>query len=149
MPPRSVLLNVFTNVHGWGKESGVHETVEEVAHNGVESRRGSEQSDKGSNEAQRVAACAAVEAPTSTCAVCQNSAASNRSPLLRCSRCRGAFYCNTTCQKADWKAHRKLCRPRRTDSAHGSTPSTTSSTPTALSPSEYETSNFAASPSST
>jgi hypothetical protein len=28
-----------------------------------------------------------------------------------CGRCRGVGYCSTTCQKAHWKAHKKVCTP--------------------------------------
>jgi len=30
--------------------------------------------------------------------------------LLKCSACGGAVYCNTNCQKSDWKKHKKNCR---------------------------------------
>ena len=29
--------------------------------------------------------------------------------LLRCSRCRKAYYCNTTCQTKDWVSHKVVC----------------------------------------
>ena len=28
---------------------------------------------------------------------------------LRCSRCKGAYYCNTDCQRANWKFHKPSC----------------------------------------
>ena len=37
------------------------------------------------------------------CAYCQAPG------QLRCSRCKGPFYCSTLCQKRDWKEHRKCC----------------------------------------
>ncbi|RPA79984.1 hypothetical protein BJ508DRAFT_362879 [Ascobolus immersus RN42] len=29
--------------------------------------------------------------------------------LMRCGKCKSAWYCNRTCQKKDWKAHKKHC----------------------------------------
>lgn len=31
--------------------------------------------------------------------------------LLPCSKCKVAFFCNKTCQRADYKEHKKTCRP--------------------------------------
>ena len=31
-------------------------------------------------------------------------------PLLQCSRCNGASYCNATCQRAHWPQHKALCK---------------------------------------
>ena len=31
--------------------------------------------------------------------------------LMRCSRCKGAFYCSRECQVADWKRHKPICQP--------------------------------------
>ena len=33
--------------------------------------------------------------------------------LLKCARCRHTVYCSTSCQKKDWKEHKKVCAPRR------------------------------------
>lgn len=30
--------------------------------------------------------------------------------IMKCERCEAAFYCNKTCQRMDWKRHRKWCR---------------------------------------
>lgn len=35
------------------------------------------------------------------------------SPLLRCSRCRTALYCNQACQIADRKKHKKNCKSKK------------------------------------
>ncbi|KAJ7638216.1 hypothetical protein FB45DRAFT_1054571 [Roridomyces roridus] len=35
--------------------------------------------------------------------------------LKRCAGCQMARYCNDTCQKKDWKAHRDICRASRVD----------------------------------
>jgi hypothetical protein len=29
--------------------------------------------------------------------------------LLKCSKCEGAYYCSTKCQKEDWNEHKKIC----------------------------------------
>ena len=33
------------------------------------------------------------------------------SRLLPCSKCKSTYYCDKTCQKADWKAHKQTCNP--------------------------------------
>uniref|UniRef100_A0A7S1I5P6 MYND-type domain-containing protein n=1 Tax=Eutreptiella gymnastica TaxID=73025 RepID=A0A7S1I5P6_9EUGL len=38
------------------------------------------------------------------CAACGAKA------TLRCSQCKGPYYCSTTCQKTDWKAHKRVCQ---------------------------------------
>ncbi|KAF7316395.1 MYND-type domain-containing protein [Mycena indigotica] len=35
-------------------------------------------------------------------------------PLKQCSRCKQAKYCSTECQTADWKLHKRVCRPEGT-----------------------------------
>lgn len=30
--------------------------------------------------------------------------------LFKCSRCKSVYYCDATCQKADWKEHKKICK---------------------------------------
>jgi hypothetical protein len=30
-------------------------------------------------------------------------------PLKRCTKCLGVFYCDATCQLADWVGHKKVC----------------------------------------
>ncbi|KAH6902808.1 hypothetical protein BKA70DRAFT_1304682 [Coprinopsis sp. MPI-PUGE-AT-0042] len=44
------------------------------------------------------------------CWKCRGSGGS--SGLLRCSRCKEARYCTNTCQKADWKTHKRHCSLR-------------------------------------
>jgi hypothetical protein len=34
-----------------------------------------------------------------------------RTELLRCAGCKQVWYCNVGCQRADWKSHKKLCKP--------------------------------------
>lgn len=42
------------------------------------------------------------------CYNCFNESA-NGSHFSRCSKCKGAWYCNAQCQKANWKYHKKTC----------------------------------------
>ncbi|CAJ1942146.1 unnamed protein product [Cylindrotheca closterium] len=32
--------------------------------------------------------------------------------LMKCARCQQAYYCSKSCQRADWKLHKKVCIPR-------------------------------------
>ena len=32
------------------------------------------------------------------------------SKMLRCSRCKSVYYCNTECQRAHWPSHKKICQ---------------------------------------
>ncbi|KZT18725.1 hypothetical protein NEOLEDRAFT_1125105 [Neolentinus lepideus HHB14362 ss-1] len=41
---------------------------------------------------------------------CRSCGGSGKPTLLVCGRCKGAKYCSTTCQRADWKAHKKACQ---------------------------------------
>ena len=41
------------------------------------------------------------------CAKCHKRAP--RKEFLRCSRCQLAMYCDKTCQKGDWKDHKRMC----------------------------------------
>ena len=54
------------------------------------------------------AACLLQHQWSKRCAGCFRAAA-ERQPLLRCSRCRLARYCNATCQGADWSLHKHEC----------------------------------------
>lgn len=49
--------------------------------------------------------------PTGTCDACGKCAFGRK--RLRCSRCKGAFYCSKDCQKADWSQgnHKRVCKP--------------------------------------
>lgn len=40
------------------------------------------------------------------CAFCKNQ----RGCLLRCTRCKETFYCDTACQKKHWKDHKGICK---------------------------------------
>ena len=44
--------------------------------------------------------------------------------LKRCAKCSTTPYCSRDCQKADWKAHKKICGRQSTSAAAGSSPST-------------------------
>ena len=43
---------------------------------------------------------------TQKCGHCSEA----RDSLLKCSACGSVGYCNQSCQKADWKNHKKVCR---------------------------------------
>lgn len=43
--------------------------------------------------------------PPEACAVCRET-----SGTKKCSRCKSVFYCDSSCQKADWFQHRKACK---------------------------------------
>ncbi|KAF2438217.1 hypothetical protein P171DRAFT_437280 [Karstenula rhodostoma CBS 690.94] len=45
-----------------------------------------------------------------TCSTCTRPPPSGHS-LLRCSRCKRAYYCSRTCQKQAWKTHKADCDP--------------------------------------
>lgn len=44
------------------------------------------------------------------CSVC-NKGKSEGVTILRCARCKNAYYCGAAHQKADWKSHKANCRP--------------------------------------
>jgi hypothetical protein len=46
-----------------------------------------------------------LEAPLRTCAACGNQALQ----MLKCSRCKAAFYCDAACQKRHWREHKAAC----------------------------------------
>ena len=46
---------------------------------------------------------------TKSCAKC-NTSSTGTHPLKLCGNCKIVSYCNQACQKADWKAHKSICR---------------------------------------
>ena len=42
--------------------------------------------------------------------VCGNCHSAGKPKLLLCAACKHANYCSTECQKADWKAHKQICK---------------------------------------
>ncbi|KAF8245033.1 hypothetical protein K440DRAFT_604316 [Wilcoxina mikolae CBS 423.85] len=44
-----------------------------------------------------------------SCAHCKKTAAADSSPLKRCAKCKSTSYCSRSCQKSDWKVHKKTC----------------------------------------
>lgn len=42
--------------------------------------------------------------------LCNAPGCGKYNPGLKCARCLSAAYCNAECQKADWKAHRSICK---------------------------------------
>ena len=44
--------------------------------------------------------------PAKECSHCHE----RNGPLSACSRCHSAFYCSETCQRADYKVHKPLCK---------------------------------------
>jgi hypothetical protein len=47
--------------------------------------------------------------PVEPCRACGKCALGRK--LKRCTRCKQAFYCNQTCQKKDWRQHKRKCIP--------------------------------------
>lgn len=47
--------------------------------------------------------------PVEPCRVCGKCALGTK--LKRCTRCKQAFYCSQTCQKKDWRQHKRRCIP--------------------------------------
>lgn len=43
---------------------------------------------------------------TNPCKVC------GKGDAKKCGKCHRVFYCSVTCQKKDWKSHKKVCSPR-------------------------------------
>jgi hypothetical protein len=41
---------------------------------------------------------------------CCTTCAKHNDRLLNCSRCRGAYYCDVTCQKSDYSVHKQWCQ---------------------------------------
>ena len=48
-------------------------------------------------------------APPPTQLIVCNHCNTRKESMLRCSRCKSVHYCNTECQKSDWKAHKHAC----------------------------------------
>lgn len=40
--------------------------------------------------------------------------------LRACGRCGSIFYCSEECQRADWKSHKKVCKPKEEGTSHAS-----------------------------
>ena len=54
------------------------------------------------------------------CGSCGKGQQETGAPLKACTRCRKAFYCGASCQRAAWPQHKKTCRPARAGRAVGS-----------------------------
>lgn len=52
--------------------------------------------------------------------------------LLRCSRCKQAWYCNQTCQRSAWPQHKQECKRLQSSSGPSSCSSSAATSPTAL-----------------
>jgi splicing suppressor protein 51 len=64
------------------------------------------------------------------CAKCAKTSTESGIDLKRCAKCRTTPYCSRECQKADWKAHKKICASNAANSSTASTntPPSTSAT---------------------
>ncbi|CAE8739730.1 unnamed protein product, partial [Polarella glacialis] len=51
------------------------------------------------------------ESRTSSCLQGRCAGCGSEQPPLRCSRCRGAFFCSRDCQRLAWPSHRLYCQP--------------------------------------
>jgi tetratricopeptide (TPR) repeat protein len=58
-------------------------------------------------QANALAAAQTILMNVDSCGHCGKSVASSK----HCSRCKRVFYCGGECQKAGWKAHKKVCEP--------------------------------------
>lgn len=58
---------------------------------------------------------------SSVCNTCQKT--SEQVTLKRCAKCSFTQYCSRECQKADWKAHRKVCGKQQQPRADDNDPS--------------------------
>ena len=58
----------------------------------------------------RFAAGPAAAKPSEPEKRCQKCGGPGKPNLLVCGGCKGASYCSTDCQKADWKTHKGTCR---------------------------------------
>ena len=52
--------------------------------------------------------------PEPACANCNGTLSAAK---LRCSRCGTTYYCSASCQKENWKAHKRICKPKVSDAA--------------------------------
>ena len=46
---------------------------------------------------------------TTRCSVCLRTAVEVGKPIRKCQRCKCVYFCGKECQKANWKAHKKVC----------------------------------------
>ena len=60
-------------------------------------------------ESGKLAQQASEPASGKMCSTCKKSESEVGTTLLTCSRCKRVYYCSKTCQKNDWKRHRKEC----------------------------------------
>jgi hypothetical protein len=44
------------------------------------------------------------------CGHCEKRETLDGTKLMKCQRCKVAYYCNRECQVADWKGHKKMCK---------------------------------------
>ncbi len=58
---------------------------------------------------ETAAALRRVEESVYRCAVC-GSVGTAEAKLQRCGSCKRVEYCSVACQRADWKAHKPLCK---------------------------------------
>ena len=75
---------------------------------------------RASRDAPRVPTLAVDgAAPRKACEHC--GATAPKSPgaakLLRCGRCKSAFFCSVECQRVAWKTHKSVCRPVESDAS--------------------------------
>ena len=59
--------------------------------------------------AQRQADRDANDPTNKACAGCKKPQSDLQNSLKRCGKCQTQSYCSRDCQKADWKAHKKIC----------------------------------------
>lgn len=70
---------------------------------------------RGKSDEEKARALEAIAASAVTSGACCNPACESRKAgefvaLSACSRCRSVYYCNASCQREDWPAHKAICK---------------------------------------
>jgi hypothetical protein len=75
--------------------------------------------------------------PFNVCGHCEKPETINGAKLMKCQRCKVAYYCNKECQVTDWKGHKKKCKEISSNTVSRSSQKTSISTMRAFVLSNY------------